>query len=107
EDLSGALEQEGVNITLISAPTDGFKTESNPYEPLSAEALAAKQKTVNEFYALFVDDVAKGRGVDASTIEAAYGKGRVMTAKAALAAGMGDGVASLDQVLGKLANGRS
>lgn len=106
EDISGALAQEGIDVTLISAPADGFKVEGNPYEPLSDEALAARQASVDAFYRMFVDDVAKGRGVSAAEVEASYGRGRVLTAKDALAAGMVDGVASLDEVLGRLAKGR-
>lgn len=105
EDISQMLEQEGVKVTLISAGK--YKTEGNSFEPLSDEARAAKQKLVDSYYQLFVADVAKGRGVDTSTVEASYGQGRVLTARAAVQAGMVDGVQSLDQTLAKLAGSSS
>lgn len=104
QDLSGMLEQEGVKMTLISAGE--HKVDGNPFEPLSDETRAHLQTMVNESYRSFVADVAAGREVDVSTVEASYGQGRMFMAKQALAAGMVDGIASLDQVIGRLVSGK-
>lgn len=105
EDISAALEQEGVKPELIGAP-DGGEAELMPFLPLSEENRAHMQRTVDQFYEMFVSDVAKGRGIDASTVEANYGRGRVLTSRDALAAGMVDGVASLDDTLARLTAGK-
>lgn len=98
-DASKAEEMLGVKTTYVaSAP---YKAEGNPSEPLSAEGLAEMQRKVDQFHALFVKDVARGRGVTEARVEADYGKGRVLTARDALAAGLVDRVATLEQVLAR------
>lgn len=105
QDLSKALEKEGVNVTLISAGK--FKTEGNPFEPLSEEARAVIQGRVDEAYAQFTKDVARGRGVSAADVRSGYGEGRALPAKDAKAAGLVDRIATMDDVIGKLAGAQS
>lgn len=105
EDMSAALEQEGVKVTLISAGK--FKTEGNPFEPLSEEALAAMQADVDAYYQMFVGAVAKGRGVTADTVRDDFGQGRMVMAGAAVKAGMADRVATFDDTVRRLASGDS
>ncbi len=100
EDWSKALEQAGIKLSYISAGK--YKTEGNFNEPLSEEARTAMQAIVNESYRLFVDDVAKGRGITAATVRNDYGEGRVLTAKDAKAAGMVDRVASFSDTIQRL-----
>ncbi|HXI43115.1 MAG TPA: S49 family peptidase [Bryobacteraceae bacterium] len=100
EDMSKALEQEGVKVSLVSAGK--FKTEGNPYEPLTDEARAALQAKVDEFYGMFVKSVAKGRKVSQESVRSGYGEGRMLLAGAAVKEGMADRIATLDDVLGKL-----
>lgn len=102
-DLSGAQEKLGVKTTLISAGK--FKTEGNPYEPLSDEARASIQATVDEYYDAFVGDVAKGRRVSVQTVREQYGQGRMLTAEKALTAGMVDRVETLEAAVQRLARG--
>jgi HK97 family phage major capsid protein len=102
-DASAMLEAEGLKYTLVSAGK--FKVEGNPYEPLSDEALANMQAGVDEWYAAFTSAVASHRGVSVKDVRNGYGEGRVLTAKSALAEGMIDRVASLDDVLGDLTKG--
>jgi signal peptide peptidase SppA len=96
-DISRALDQEGVTPTIISAGER--KTEGNEFEPLSDEARAEMQRRADAFYAQFVGDVAKGRKVSAAKVEADYGQGAVMLAQTALAAGLVDGIGTLDEAL--------
>lgn len=97
EDESQALEQEGVKVTLVSAGK--YKAEGNSFEPLGDEARAALQQTVDNYYGLFVNAVAKGRGVKAEDVKNGFGEGRIVSASQAVKLGMADRVATLDQVL--------
>lgn len=101
DDISGMLEKAGVKTTLVSAGK--FKTEGNPFEPLSDEARAAIQARVDDAYRMFVHDVARGRGVPVDTVRDGFGQGRVVVAKDALAEGMVDGIATLDEVVARAA----
>lgn len=100
EDYSAALEQEGIKVTLISAGK--YKVEANPFAPLSEEAKASLQSDVNEFYDMFVDAVARGRGVASRDVRNGFGEGRVVNSKNAKKEGMVDRVATFDQVLASL-----
>jgi len=92
-DFSAALEADGVKPTFVYAGE--FKTEGNPYEPLTEGALAALQAEVDHFYKAFLADVAKGRGTQVSTVAESYGQGRMVMPAAAQAAGMVDRVDTL------------
>lgn len=105
QDVSAALEKEGIKVTLIKAGK--FKTEGNPFEPLSEEALAVLQARVDEAYGLFAKDVARGRGVSASDVKAGYGEGRSLPAKEAKAAGLIDRIATMDDTLARLTGSRT
>ena len=58
---------------------------------------AAMQDMVDSYYGQFIAAVARGRGVSDAVVRSGYGQGRVYTAKKALAAGMVDRVATMDQ----------
>jgi signal peptide peptidase SppA len=105
EDLSAALEKEGIKVTLISAGT--YKTEGNPFEPLSEEALAFKQASVDAAYGQFTKAVARGRGVTPAAVASGYGEGRVLKASGAKAAGLIDRIGTMDQTITKALGGRS
>lgn len=101
EDLSAQAEMDGVKVTLIAAGK--YKTEANPWEPLSPDAQANLQDQVDQVYATFVSAVAKGRGAPIDTVRTAYGQGRVLLAKDALAAGMVDRIDTLDNTIRRVA----
>ncbi len=103
QDVSQAAEQAGVKTTLVSAGK--YKTEANPWQPLSEEAHAAIEQSVQDYYGQFLAAVARGRGTTSAAVRDGYGQGRVLTAKRALAAGMVDRVATLDQTISRLASG--
>lgn len=102
-DQSKLLEAAGVKATLISAGK--YKTEGNPYEPLSAEALAAFQSRVDDYYGMFLDAVARNRGTTAKKVAAGYGQGRVVGATEAVSTGLADRVSTFDQVLARMGAG--
>jgi len=101
EDVSGLLEKEGVKVTLISSGK--YKTEGNPFQPLSEDALAYMQSEVDRYKDVFVGAVAKGRGVPRSKVESDFGQGRTMGAEASLGAGMVDRIETLDAAISRIA----
>lgn len=96
-DISAAEEKAGIKTTLLSAGK--FKTEGNAHEPLTEEATAAIMRRISAMYDLFVGAVADGRGVTEATVRDGYGEGRALDAKAALEAGLVDGVQTFDATL--------
>lgn len=103
EDWSKAIAEAGVDVTLIRAGK--YKIEGNPYEPLSEDAKAFMQSRVDDYYASFTRDVAKGRRVSVDQVRSGMGEGRVLGADAAKAAGMVDGVMTMDQLVRHIQRG--
>lgn len=104
EDYSGALEQEGVKVSIIKAGK--FKAEMNPYEPLTDEGRDNEQQQVDEIYGDFLDAVARHRGTTASKVKADFGEGRTVSARKAVLLGMADRIATKEQVLARMEAGR-
>lgn len=100
DDVSAMQEKLGVKTTLVSAGK--YKTEASPYEPLSDEARAHIQELVDEHYATFTADVAKGRKVSVETVRNGFGEGRMLSAKQALKEGMVDRIDTLEATLRRL-----
>lgn len=103
EDVSGAEAKAGVKTTLISSGP--YKTEGNPYEPLTEDARATLQGQCDGFYAMFLADVARGRGVSGDKVAADYGGGRVLMAADAARAGMVDRIDTLEGTVRRLSRG--
>lgn len=100
EDLSKALEMEGIKITYISAGK--YKVDGNETEPLSKEALARIQAKVDDPYARFKSDVSKGRGVPLADVDAGYGEGDTVGADEALRLGMIDRIGTLADTIARV-----
>jgi len=100
EDFSRMEDMMGISTTIISA--GDYKTDGNPYEPLSNTARAAIQDQVDQLYAMFTGDVAAGRGVKQQAVAAGYGSGRLLLASDALAVGMVDRIETLEDTLARL-----
>ncbi len=99
DNIAAELEKRGVTKTLISAGP--FKTEANPFGPLSEEALAYRQQQVDTFYGMFVDRVAKGRGVAPSVVRNGFGQGRMVLAADAVTQGMADRIGTMEDTLAR------
>lgn len=100
-DESQALANEGLSVSFVTAGK--YKAEGNSAEPLGDEARAFLQKRVDEYYAMFVNSVAKGRGVSSADVRGGFGQGRVVGARDAKAMGMVDRIETLDQTINRLA----
>lgn len=102
-DQSKLLADIGITPTFIFAGK--YKVEGNPLEPLSEEAKAALQERVDDFYGMFVRDVARGRGVGVDVVRKDYGEGRVVLAPDAVKSGMADRIGtSLAQPAARIAD---
>lgn len=99
-DWSGYMEMSGQRVTYISAGK--YKTEMNPYEPLGDEARAYAQSQIDDLYNQFVRTIARNRKASVDTIRSSFGEGRTVFARQAVAAGMADRVATLDEVIADL-----
>lgn len=100
EEYSKMMEEGGVGVELVSAGQ--YKTEGNPFEPLSDDARGYMKRRVDQYYESFVSAVARGRSVSIDEVKGGFGQGRVVGAQDALAAGMVDRIESLDDALRRL-----
>jgi ClpP class serine protease len=89
-DVTGALEQEGVKVTLVRSPAG--KAESHPHGPVSALAEERTRARVEAAAGRFVAAVSAARGLEAGAVRALDGD--VLGGAAAVAAGLADGVVS-------------
>ena len=103
EDWSKFNADFGVQPTYVSAGK--YKTEGNPDEPLSDDARADLQAMVDDYYAMFVDDVAQGRSITAEAVRNGFGEGRLVRARSAVTEGMADRVETFEQTVSRLATG--
>lgn len=99
QDVSEAYAKDGVKNTIIKAGK--YKTEGNPYEPLSDEARAALLSNVEDYYGMFVKGVAQNRGTSQAAVRDGFGQGRSLLAANAVKANLVDRVGTMDDVLGK------
>lgn len=99
-DESKALEAEGLTVTLVKAGK--YKADGASFLPLSEEAKAFLQESVNETYDKFVGAVARNRGVTAQVVRDNYGQGRSMSADKMLAAGVIDKVMDMNTLMARL-----
>jgi capsid assembly protease len=97
EDMSARLAADGVKVTFLAVPK--FKTEANPYEPLTDAAVSHHMGQVESTYESFVSAVSRGRGVPAGQVKRGFGEGRMFDARQAAAMGLVDRVATLGQLL--------
>lgn len=97
-DVSAAMEIMGFKAEFIQAGKD--KVLGNEFSSLDDRARAYFQGLVDDTYAAFIGDVAKGRGVDAKEVRSdSWGTGRVLTATDAKSVGMVDVIRSMSQTL--------
>lgn len=97
-------EKMGVNFTLVRS--GARKAEGDPYSPLSDKARLGLESMVQAAAADFLSAVASGRRMSLKAATERFGDGRAMLAEEALSTGLADRVATLDAVVGGLAQGR-
>lgn len=104
-DFSRALDQDGITVTHIFA--GAHKVDGNPYEPLPADVRSAWQAEIDGLYTMFVDAVARHRGMEAAAVRKTQAAS--YSGVAAVASGLADRIATTDQLISELAaqRGRS
>lgn len=75
-------------------------------DPSTEEGRAAIQKDIDAIEAVFIADVAAGRGVSAERVRADFGRGAMVPASRAVEAGMADRIGTLEGLL-KEGSGRT
>lgn len=101
QDASAMRERMGVKTEYITAGK--YKAEGYG-DALTDEHRAHLQSQVDTFYSAFTKAVARGRGVDVSTVRGeAFGEGRMRLAADAKANGMADRVGTLDETIARYA----
>ena len=90
--------QDGVRYTAVFAGER--KNDLNPHEPISNEAHAVLKAEVDRIYDLFVETVARHRGLDADAVRAT--EAGLFFGSDAVATGLADAVGSLDDALTQL-----
>lgn len=90
--------QDGVRYTAVFAGER--KNDLNPHEPISNEAHAVLRAEVDRIYDLFVETVARHRGLDADAVRAT--EAGLFFGSDAVATGLADAVGSLDDALTQL-----
>ena len=104
-DVSKAQAASGVKTTEIAAGK--YKRIASSYEPLTKEGRQTIQDQVDYTYALFVDAVAKQRGVSTDKVLSDMADGRIFIGQQAVDAGLVDGVSTLDALVAQLNQART
>jgi signal peptide peptidase SppA len=105
KDMSQARAAAGIKVTEIVAGK--YKRVASDNGPLTEEGRQTLQEQVDYFYSVFVADVAKHRGVSVEKVLADMADGRIFIGEQAIAAGLVDGVSTLDQLIVQLNRDRS
>ncbi|MDO5757539.1 MAG: S49 family peptidase [Rhodobacterales bacterium] len=90
-DMSGALDQKGIAVTLIHAGV--HKIDANPYQPLPEAVGDEMQRELEVVRFLFAETVAAGRGDRLSHAAALATEAAVFRGADAIAAGLADELA--------------
>lgn len=91
---------QGFKFTVIRSGEN--KAEGHSVEPLTDKARAGLQSIVDGFGQMFIDHVARNRGVSSEMVASDFGRGRGVLAADAVDMGMADGISTLDQAIGKM-----
>lgn len=89
-------EMEGVKHLDVVSSQSPFKVT----DPDSADDVARVQRQIDDLAQVFVEAVARNRGVTAQDVIKKYGAGDVLVGKLAVNAGLADGIATFDAVIG-------
>jgi signal peptide peptidase SppA len=90
-DMSGALDQKGIAVTLIHA--GAHKVDANPYQPLPEAVHDQMQRELEVVRFLFAETVAAGRGDRLTQAAALATEAAVFRGADAIAAGLADELA--------------
>lgn len=92
----------GQGVTEITA--GAYKRIASDTGPLTKEGRAYMQAQVDYFYEVFVDHVGEHRGVSAEQVLEDMADGRIFIGQQAIDAGLVDGVATLSELIARMAD---
>lgn len=98
----GADEKGANTFTFISS-----QSPMKNADPATKDGAAALQAMVDSLAQVFVETVARNRGVPVATVLANFGKGGVFVGKQAVAAGLADRTGTFESVLTELKAGKT
>lgn len=94
-DFSKAEEEEGIKVTHVYA--GARKADFSPHAPLTSEALSILQGMVEDTYTLFIETVARNRGLSVKTVQAT--EAGLYIGKKAVSARLADEVSPANKAL--------
>ena len=100
QEFAKSDEKMGRRRTMVKAGR--WKAMGNDIEPLDAETRVKLQERVDAIHDLFLEAVARNRGVSADRVRATFGQGESLLARDAVAAGLADRIATLPEVVAEL-----
>jgi len=103
-DMSKAEANRDVKVTEISAGK--YKRVASEHAPLSDEGRAEIQDQVDQIYTVFVDDVARNRGVSSEKVLSEMADGRIFIGQRAIDVGLVDGKRTTQQAVQQLKDDR-
>jgi signal peptide peptidase SppA len=103
-DTSQREAMAGIKTTEIYSGK--YKRVASEHAPLTDEGREYLQAQTDAVYSIFVDQVARNRGVSTATVLSKMADGRTFLGRQAQTAGLIDGIATLDQLVSDLAAGR-
>jgi signal peptide peptidase SppA len=96
-DYSEQDAKKGIKVTHITAGK--YKAVGVDSKPLSQEDKDIIQSEIDYLYSVFVEDVARNRGVSSEQVLSGMAEGKVFIGKTAIQAGLVDGVSTLDKLI--------
>ena len=91
-----------LGVTIDGVTTNKHSDAGGALRPLNAEELEVYQNFIDEFYGIFTQRVADGRGMEQSAVDE-IGQGRVWAGADALKIGLVDALGNMDDAITKAA----
>jgi capsid assembly protease len=104
-DESGWLEKLGVKVEIMRTPDK--KARFSGLEPMTDEMRSFVQERIGSSYEKFKRAMATNRGVRIDQVEPKFGGGEMMKAEDAVASGLADRIATLDQTVSRMMTRRA
>lgn len=91
-----------LGVTVDAVTTNKHSDAAGVIRPLNAEEIAVYQEFIDDFYGVFTQRVADGRGMEQSAVDE-IGQGRVWAGADALKIGLVDALGNIDDAVAKAA----
>lgn len=102
-DFSRAEDAAGITVTHVFS--GARKADFSPHQPLSSEALATLQEQVGDMYEMFIEAVARNRGMSVKAVRST--DAGIFEGKKAVSMGLADEVAPVDKAINAICKGKA